>query len=440
MMEPIPILGVAGRPVLHSMSPAIFRELFRASRVEAAYSRVAASSAVEAVAALRSLGMRGLNLTAPLKEEALALADELSPEARALGAVNCLVASDGRIRGANTDPAGVLGALRGIGAEGRGRSCLVIGAGGAARAAAWALASAGGKVVVANRTRKRAEELAIRFGCRAAGLEELPSLASSAEIIVSTLSSDFLPDPESWLPRSAIYVLDADYKTGALARSASARGLAVATGADWLACQALPAYELFMGRPPELGPTETARLLGTARRAYEPGRKIALVGLMGAGKSRSGEALAESLGLAFVDLDQEIGREAGASIPEIFRREGESGFRERELRVLDRITSISGPAVLAAGGGAPTSAASAAILRERCLCVWLLVSPATAADRTRGGGRPLLEGFDPQARLASLEAERRGAYAACSGLIVSTEGREPEAVAEVIHDEIARLS
>jgi shikimate dehydrogenase len=440
MSSDFPILGVAGQPVLHSMSPAIFRELFRASRVEAAYSRVAASTAAEVVAIMRSLGMRGLNLTAPFKEGALALADELSPEAQALGAVNCLVASDGRIQGANTDPAGVLGALRGIGARVPGRSCIVIGAGGAARAAAWALASAGGKVVVANRTRERAEELAIRFGCRAAGLEELPSLASSADIIVSTLSSDFLPDPESWLPRSGPYVLDADYKTGALARAAYARGLSVASGADWLACQALPAYELFMGQPPELGPAETARLLENARRAYEPGRKIALVGLMGAGKTEAGASLARLLGLSFVDLDLEIAREADASIPEIFERDGEPGFRERELRALDRITSSPGPAVLATGGGAPTAASSAAILKERCFCAWLLVSPATAADRTRGGGRPLLAGLDPLARLVSLEAERRAAYAACSDLIVSTEGRQPDSVAEVIRDEIARLS
>ena len=440
MASGFPILGVAGRPVLHSMSPAIFREFFRASRAEGAYSRVAASSAAEAFAVLRSLGMRGLNLTAPFKEEACALADELSPEAHALGAVNCLVASDGRIQGANTDPAGVLGALRGIGAEVPGRSCLVIGAGGAARAAAWALASAGGKVVVANRTRTRAKELAIRFGCRAAGLEELPSLASSAQIVVSTLSSDFLPDPESWLPRSGPCVLDADYKTGALARVASARGLAVATGADWLACQALPAYELFMGQPAELGPAETARLIGNARRGYEPGLKIALIGLMGAGKTETGASLARLLGLPFVDLDLEIAREAESSIPEIFEREGESGFRERELRAIDRITSSHGPAVLATGGGAPAFAASAAILRERCLCAWLLVCPATAAERTRGGGRPLLAGPDPLARLTSLEAERRASYAACSDLIVSTEGRQPDSVAEVIRDEIARLS
>ena len=104
MSSTIPILGVAGRPIFHSMSPVLFRGLFRASGVDAAYTRVAAASAAEALGLFRSLGMRGMNLTSPFKEEAVALVDELSPDARALGAVNCLVAlGGGRVLGANTD-------------------------------------------------------------------------------------------------------------------------------------------------------------------------------------------------------------------------------------------------------------------------------------------------------------------------------------------------
>jgi shikimate dehydrogenase len=461
MIESMPILAVAGRPVLHSMSPVLFRELFRASGAKAAYTRVAATSAVEALFLFRALGMSGMNLTAPFKEEAAAAGlaggriDELSADARLLGAVNCLVPlAGGKILGANTDPMGVLGGLRSRGVDPAGKRCLVLGAGGAGKAAALALISAGGEVVVANRTRSRADEVAARLGCASAGLEDLPALARRAEVIVSTLASDALPDPESWFPAlsaegGCAAVLDADYKTGRLARFAASRGLLVASGADWLVAQALPAYELFMrSSAPRSDATSNAALaalLAGSSRAYAAGRKIAIIGLMGAGKTRVGKALARLMNVAFVDSDGEIESDAGSTIPEIFAREGESGFRAREARVIDRMTSTPGPAVVSTGGGATVTGACAAMLAERCLVVWLYVSPKTAAARARGGGtalaaRPLLAGGDPEARLTALEAERRGAYASSAELVVSTEGRGAEEAAEVIHDEISRLS
>ncbi len=439
----IPILGVSGRPVLHSRSPAIFRELFRGAGLEAAYARIAASSAAEALGLFRALGMRGMNLTAPFKEEAARLVDELTEDARALGAVNCLIPlPDGRVLGANTDPEGALGALRSRGVEIAGKRCLVLGAGGAGKAAVLALTRAGGDVVVANRTRGRADEVAALLGCASAGLDELPTLAPGAAVIVSTLSSEALPPPETWLPGdSRAAILDADYKRGLLANYAAERGLTVATGADWLACQALPAYELFLGAAAPKGPA-AADLAG----AVAGSRKIALVGLMGAGKTQAGKALARLLELPFVDADKEIEADAGRSVSGIFASEGEAGFRARELRILDRITSIPGPAVLATGGGSAAIPSSARMLADRCLCVWLYVSPETAAARTRGGAgsRPLLAvgegGEGAERRLRALEAERRGAYASCAELLVSTEGREAREVAEVIHDEIDRIS
>ena len=172
----------------------------------------------------------------------------------------------------------------------------------------------------------------------------------------------------------------------------------------------------------------------------EPATAIVVLGLMGAGKTHSGLALAKMMSLPFVDTDREIEAEAGATIPRIFASEGESGFRAREARLIDRITSTPGAAVISTGGGAVTVPAIAAMLSERCLVLWLHVSPKTAAARAGGGSRPLLSVSDPEARLVALEAERRGAYASCAELVVSTEGRVAGEAAEVIHDEIDRLS
>jgi shikimate dehydrogenase len=451
MSERVEILGVAGRPVLHSMSPVLFRELFRITGRRAAYLRVAAVSAEEALILFKALGMRGMNLTAPFKEQSVPLVDELSPDARALGAINCLVPlAGGGVGGRNTDPCGVIGGLAARGVDVRGRRCLVIGAGGAGKSAARALVGSGGDVVIANRTLARAEELAAALGCAASGLDALADLASSADVIASTLAADALPDPSSWFPRGrSVAVVDADYKTGALAAYAARLGLPVSSGADWLVGQGLPAYELFMGEKlpssPELDLSRLSALLSSSPRAYEKGRKVALVGLMGAGKSSVGAALSSLMGVPFVDSDREIEREAGKTIPEIFASEGESGFRERETRAIDRITSTPGPLVLSAGGGAATREASAAILRDRCLPAWLYVSPKTATLRSggqRGSGaaRPLLAGGDPETKLRVLEEERRGAYASLAEILVSTEGRGARSVAEALHEEIDRLS
>lgn len=451
MSESIDILGVAGRPVLHSMSPVLFRELFRITEKKAAYLRVAASSAEEALFIFRALGMRGMNLTAPFKEGAAALVDERSPEAEKLGAVNCIVPlPGGGLRGCNTDPRGVLGGLSARGIDPRGKSCLVIGAGGAARSAVAALAEAGGEVVVANRTRSKAESLASLFGCSAAGIGDLRELAADADVIASTLAADVLPDPSSWFPlnrRPA--VVDADYKTGTLARYAAELGCPVSSGSDWLVGQGLPAYELFMGEPATATPESSldclAELLSRSERAYRSGRKIALVGLMGAGKTSVGAALAGMMRVPFVDADREIEADAGMAIPRIFESEGESGFRARETRILERITSSPGPLVLSAGGGAATREENARLLRDSCMTAWLYVTPESAAGRSgaqRGSGaaRPLLAGSDPEARLRALESERRGVYASCAELLISTEGRDARQVAEALHEEIDRLS
>jgi shikimate dehydrogenase len=451
MSEHFPIVGVAGKPVLHSMSPVLFRELFRITGKKAAYLRVAAASAEEALIIFKALAMRGMNLTSPFKEKALPLVDDLSADARDLGAINCLVPlSGGRVGGRNTDPSGVLGGLAAHGVEVRGKRCLVLGAGGAGKAASHAFVSAGGEVVVANRTREKADALAARLGCASAGLDTLAELASTSDIIASTLVADALPDPESWFPKGRpVAVVDADYKTGALAKYAVALGLPVSSGADWLVAQALPAYELFMGESlppsPELSVTRLSDLLSSSRGAYERGRKISLVGLMGAGKTSVGKALASLMGLPFVDSDKAIEEEAGMTIPEIFASEGESGFRARESRAIERITSNPGAIVVSVGGGAATREENAALLRGRTLCAWLYVSPKTAALRSgaqRGSlaARPLLAWTNPEARLRGLEAERRGAYASSSEILVSTEGRSARAVAEALHEEIDRLS
>ncbi|WP_114954832.1 shikimate kinase [Sphingosinicella terrae] len=151
-----------------------------------------------------------------------------------------------------------------------------------------------------------------------------------------------------------------------------------------------------------------------------PVRSIALVGLMGAGKSTVGRRLAKRLRLPFVDSDEEIERAAGLAISEIFERYGEPHFREGERRVIARLAGCP-PRVIATGGGAFIDPDTRALLLDRCTVVWLDCDLATLAERVgRSDHRPLVRGKDPRLLLGEL-AERRNPFYAMAHLRVESD-------------------
>jgi shikimate kinase len=159
----------------------------------------------------------------------------------------------------------------------------------------------------------------------------------------------------------------------------------------------------------------------------QPNRPIALIGLMGAGKSAVASGLGERLGASAADLDAMIEAVEGCTIAELFERSGEVSFRRREGELLARVVA-SGVRVIACGGGIVLDPAQRLLLRESCFVVWLEVSPAEAARRIeRGPGapaatRPLLAGGIAADRLAALLAAREPHYAECAHLRVPTDG------------------
>ncbi len=140
-------------------------------------------------------------------------------------------------------------------------------------------------------------------------------------------------------------------------------------------------------------------------------RRIVLVGLPGSGKSTVGPLVAAQLGWRFVDLDEEIVRAAGRIIPEIFAAEGEPAFRAREREATVALANF-GPLVLAPGGGWMLNPLNREALGPETVVVYLEVSPEVAATRMGGsaGGRPLLSGVNPTARLQELLGERESVY------------------------------
>ncbi|HEX2192088.1 MAG TPA: shikimate dehydrogenase, partial [Acidimicrobiales bacterium] len=180
------VAAVIGHPVRHSLSPVLHNAAFRALELDWVYVafEVPDGGAPSALAGMRALGIEGLSVTMPHKDAVAAAVDRLSPTARALGAVNTVVRRADVLEGHNTDGAGFLAAVRDDeGFDPAGRRCLVLGAGGAARAVVKALADAGAaEVVVVNRTASRAEAAAALAG--PVGRVGTADRAADAELIV----------------------------------------------------------------------------------------------------------------------------------------------------------------------------------------------------------------------------------------------------------------
>jgi shikimate dehydrogenase len=247
-------LGVAGWPVAHSRSPAMHNAALAAVALDDWHYLklpLPPDRFAETVRALRAAGFRGLNVTIPHKEAALALADEATETATAVGAANTLTfLASGAIHADNTDVPGLLEALPVAPA---GRTALVLGAGGAARAAVYALVTAGAADVgVWNRTRDRVDRLVAELGGHAVEQPE------PAEILVNCTSVGLRETDVTFksLPIGAdtlgvgSYVADMVYRPGgtSLLAEAERRGATVVTGLEILVAQGAASFERWTGR------------------------------------------------------------------------------------------------------------------------------------------------------------------------------------------------
>lgn len=162
-------------------------------------------------------------------------------------------------------------------------------------------------------------------------------------------------------------------------------------------------------------------------------RTVALVGLMGAGKSAVGRRLAARMGLPFIDADTAIEEAAGCTIEEIFARHGEPEFRDGERRVIQRLLESEPVHVLATGGGAFVNAQTRARLKQDAVTIWLRADLETLLERVaKRSNRPLLKQGDPRAVLEKLIAERYPIYAEADIVVDTAPGPVEETVDRVL--------
>ena len=366
--------GLLGERLGHSFSPQIHRDL-------AGYDYQLLPTPPEAVEGLFARrAFQGLNVTIPYKRTVMPLCDEIDPRAAAIGAVNTVVNQNGRLTGYNTDIDGFLYMARRAGVDMAGKKVVILGSGGTSRTTRAAAGELGAREIVT--VSRHGED----------NYQNL-SRHADAQVLVNTTPVGMYPNwgqsPVSLESFPALEgVLDVVYNPlrTALLLQAEERGLPRSCGLPMLVAQAKRAAELFTGQ--NIDDSRAEAVLHGLRGQLT---NIVLIGMPGCGKTTVGRALAGKLGRTFVDLDEEIVRRAGTSIPEIFAREGEAGFRERESALVREFGERTG-LVVSTGGGVVTRRENYIPLKQNGLLLHLRRDPAALPT----DGRPLSQATAPE--------------------------------------------
>jgi shikimate dehydrogenase len=247
------IYGILGRPVAHSLSPAMHNAAFAAMGLPAVYVPFAVANLFQAVQGLRGLNISGASVTIPFKEEIMPRLDEVDDRARVIGAVNTVVNREGRLWGTNTDWEGALAALQEQ-TNLAGERVLILGAGGAGRALVYAVREAGGEVIVVDADENKARSLAREFGATCAPLEKaadyLATVLINATPVGMTPEVGAIPLAPEGLKNFKV-VMDIVYqpRETRLLREAAAHGCRTIDGLQMLIYQGARQFELFTGLP-----------------------------------------------------------------------------------------------------------------------------------------------------------------------------------------------
>ena len=403
------VCGLLGRTLGHSYSPQIHALLG-----DYTY-RLFEKEPEEISNFLHSDDFTGINVTIPYKKAVIEYCDQLTPIAQRLGAVNTIVKQkDGTLLGHNTDYFGFRSTIERTGLCVSGKKALVLGSGGASATAVAVLEDLGANVIVISRS----------------GENNYLNIAEhyDASLIVNATPVGMYPNTEAspldLSPFSVLNgVIDLIYNPSrtALLQEAERCGIQAVNGLWMLVAQAKESAEYFMDCKLDDGRiTDIYHILKAQM------ENILLIGMPGSGKSTIGKLLAKKLGRAFCDIDQEIVLSAGCSIPEIFEKQGEEGFRQIETAVLGNVCRES-RLVIATGGGCVTKERNYKLLHQNSTIFWLKRNIEDLPTE----GRPLSQ----QNKLTDMYKIRKPLYEAFADHIIHN-----SSTPEIVVDEIMRIT
>lgn len=398
--------GLLGRKLGHSYSPQIHSQL-------GSYDyRLFEKEPGELEDFLKNGDFTGLNVTIPYKKDVIPFLDELSPRAKALGAVNTIVRRNGKLIGHNTDYFGFETMLLSTGVSLQGKKALVCGSGGASSTAAAVLKAHGANVVILSRT----------------GNDNYQNLNrhSNAALIVNATPVGMYPNVEaSPIEDLAAFpmlegVLDLVYNPArtSILLKAEALGIPCVNGLRMLVAQAKESAEWFTGEPIDDSCIEM--IYSRLRRQME---NIILIGMPGCGKTTVGASLAKILSRPLKDADAELEQAVGRKITEILPTDGEASFRSLESETLLDLGKQSG-LVIATGGGCVTIPNNYEKLHRNGTIVWL----KRELDLLPTDGRPLSQ----TGHLQEMYQKRAPLYARFADFSVENSGDPQETAEEII--------
>lgn len=407
-----PQYGLIGGKLGHSYSKIIHEQI-----ADYTYELMPLPTEAEARAFMEKRTFAAINVTIPYKQLVIPYCDVVDPKAQAIGAVNTIVNRGGKLYGYNTDYAGFAYLAKAHGVDFAGKTVLILGTGGTHSTVAAVCRDGGAKEILT----------ASRTGKDGALLYSEAMHRCDVQIVVNTTPCGMYPnvgqcliDPKAFPRLEAVLdVIYNPFRTELLLRAEDC-GVTAAGGFEMLVAQAVFAAEHFTGKTLD----SAAIIPDVSRRLRHELANVSIIGMPGCGKSTVGAALAKRLGKKFVDLDAEIERRTGYTIPDIFAQEGEAAFRRYEADVLADIAKGNSQ-VIACGGGVIKNPANSRALRQNGPVLWV----RRPLERLATGGRPLSKGG---AALKQLEAERTPLYSAASTAVLENNGTLAEAVERAV--------
>lgn len=416
--------GLIGKTLVHSYSKEIHEALGR-------YQYQLFSLAEDEMPDfINARDFRGLNVTIPYKKDVIPLCDEVTDLARGIGAVNTLfwknasgtgssesISQEDKILvGHNTDYEGFLYAASRAGIDFEGKGVLILGTGGTSLMARRAAADQNAaKIYIASRHPETdppsGSEIQDAGILSTVSYDQLPEIADSIDVIVNTTPVGTFPNNMQQVIRlkdfpgcqAVIDVIYNPFKT-ALLLEAEKLGLKYTNGLPMLVAQATAAAGYFLGTPGAFQ-KENQRIIKSMKQQMG---NIVLIGMPGTGKSLIGKLLAELTGKTLQDTDAKIKEEAKMTIPEIFEKKGETGFRDRESAICKKLGKERN-LIIATGGGAILRPENVDALRQN----GTLVHITRSIDKLPTRGRPLSKNIET---LKKMETQRMPLYKAAADI------------------------
>lgn len=400
--------ALIGNPAAQSKSPAIFNALFRHYGMDCRYTAVSLRDAEGFFSLIRKYGFYGVNVTSPFKEEIFSLLGSTDNISKIIGAVNVVIKRNDSFYGMNTDVYGVEHTLVNNGIEVKNKKCIVLGSGGAAKAAVYAVKELGGDVFICNRTDHKADKISSDLKCGGIKFDELKDQLINTYLLISAV-----PQIPEFLKGSLSHtiVLNANYSDESL-KPLCKRYI---SGYEWLIYQAAKTYEHFFDIYPDINYMKKTLEIPDER------KNIALIGPTLSGKTTYGKILAGKYGMKFIDTDEYVERTSGKLIKEIFSSEGEIGFRRLEEKALEEACSAENT-VISAGAGALNSEKNRKIITDRCYTVLLDIDEEVVFTRLNGqemSKRPMLDPKKNQENIKAMFGSRKNDYISCADIIVT---------------------